>query len=711
MSGRDPLNLVGVTIADKYRVLDLAGEGGFSAVYRAEHLIWKQPVALKVFTVLESAETELRERLLADFIQEGKLMSELSSRSAAIVQARDIGKLSLPDGAWIPYMVLEWLDGTPLDVVVGYERRRQLPPRRLAEAVQLLDPVASALELAHRQGVAHRDLKPANIMIMGDARDGGTAVKVLDFGIAKVMAEHQALQEQLQLTGQQVTAFTPNYGAPEQFSRNYGATGPWTDVYAMALILIEVMRGGERALAGGTFFELGVSSCDPQRRPTPRAFGLELPPGAEEVFQRAVSVNPRDRFPAMGELWRALYQVVFPGTEWRASSGRGVPTGQMTAMSPSSGPFASRPAPSVSSQPGAMRSPTDAGVSSKPVPVPTSKVGVVVVGVVGAAALGVGLLAVMMARGGSDPTAAASAAPSASATAAAPASSLARGARIEWDGPCPKGMKLVTGGKFRMGSDDPSFPLWKPAHDVTIDSACLDVTEVTVAAFRDCVRAGACPPAAERPSFPKPGSLKEEDHEKQLVVFAELCNWDKPGRDEHPVNCVDWTSADAYCKHRGFRLPTEAEWELAARGRDGRVFPWGNDTGDHTYMNAAGREWRRWLEDHGLPRPTSLMYEADDGFAGTSPVGRFPRAMTQSGQLDMVGNVWEWTSDWYALYKPDDQVNPKGPSAGDRKAIRGGGFNGEVATWVNPAARYFQVVDARHYAIGFRCASDVKPAD
>ncbi|HZO12944.1 MAG TPA: protein kinase, partial [Polyangiaceae bacterium] len=167
---QDPLGIIGQTVEDKYRILALAGEGGFSAVYKAEHLIWNEPVAIKFFSILEAAKTELREKLLSDFIQEGKLMSQLSSRSAAIVQARDIGKLAIEGGDWIPYMVLEWLDGVSLDVVLRDERLQGMPPRTLEESMQLLEPAAIALDIAHQQKVAHRDLKPANFVIMGDPR-------------------------------------------------------------------------------------------------------------------------------------------------------------------------------------------------------------------------------------------------------------------------------------------------------------------------------------------------------------------------------------------------------------------------------------------------------------------------------------------------------------------------------------------------------------
>jgi formylglycine-generating enzyme required for sulfatase activity len=273
------------------------------------------------------------------------------------------------------------------------------------------------------------------------------------------------------------------------------------------------------------------------------------------------------------------------------------------------------------------------------------------------------------------------------------------------DGRCPRGSRVVPGGTFSMGSDDPSFPYWKPAHEVTVTTFCLDENEVTVADYRACVARGACAAADARPSYPRPEATSAESHEAHLTAFAELCNADKAERDDHPINCVDWHRADAYCRARGARLPTEAEWELAARGSDGRKFPWGDDPGGATYMNAAGVEWQRWLEAHQLPPPMSLMYQADDRWPGTAPVGRFPRAMTQTAQLDMVGNVWEWVADWYASYRAEAQKDPRGPDGGEARVIRGGGFNGEIATWLNPAARYFQLAGASVHAVGFRCAA------
>jgi serine/threonine protein kinase len=341
----DPLGLVGRTI-DKYVIAELAGEGGFSCVYKAEHQIWKEPVAIKFFNVLGEMRAELRERMLQDFIQEGKLMTKLSSRSAAIVQARDIGRYEPPGGGdWIPFMVLEWIAGTSLEAVLRDELERGLAPRDLRSSMALLEPAAVALDLAHRHNVAHRDLKPANFIVVGDARSDGALIKLLDFGIAKVMSEHQELHDQLKLTGHQVSAFTPNYGAPEQFSRTYGATGPWTDVFAMALVVIELLRGGYRALDGATFFELGVASCNAETRPTPHNLGIPVSHEVEQVFARAVALHPRDRFPTMGEFWAALHRAANPAAStWQ-------PTRQAAAPTPPTVAFG--PAPTQDSWPGA----------------------------------------------------------------------------------------------------------------------------------------------------------------------------------------------------------------------------------------------------------------------------------------------------------------------------------------------------------------------
>ncbi len=144
---------------------------------------------------------------------------------------------------------------------------------------------------------------------------------------------------------------------------------------------------------------------------------------------------------------------------------------------------------------------------------------------------------------------------------------------IDWNGPCPKGMKPVIGGTFTMGSNESIFPVSKPAHEVTIDSYCLDVTEVTVEAYQECVTTGKCSPADKRPSFPKNKGTSEEEHQSLLSAFAEFCNEGRTNRKNHPINCIDWNRADNYCKKRGFRLPNEQNGNTPRGARMAATIP------------------------------------------------------------------------------------------------------------------------------------------
>src|SRR6185437_10110227 len=142
-----------------------------------------------------------------------------------------------------------------------------------------------------RKGVAHRDVKPGNLFVIGDPR-GDATVKLLDFGIAKVVSDAQKMAGTFTKTSGQVTSFTPAYGAPEQFSRSVGATGPWTDVFALALVGVEALTQRD-PLDGDDFMQLAYASSNPSARPTPRARGASVvPDGVEAVFAKALAVKP-----------------------------------------------------------------------------------------------------------------------------------------------------------------------------------------------------------------------------------------------------------------------------------------------------------------------------------------------------------------------------------------------------------------------------------
>ena len=302
----DRFGWVGGTVDGKYRVDAVVGSGGFGVVYRAHHLGFEQKVALKCLRVPEQLTSGEREHFREMFLAEGRLLHQLSRATAGIVQALDLGAAVSPNKHWTPYLVLEWLEGEPLSQVLSARRNAGHGGLPLAEAIALLEPSARALSVAHAQGVAHRDIKPPNLFL---TRIGNRDVlKVLDFGIAKVMAETESVTRAFEETGASLQAFTARYGAPEQFSRRYGATGPWTDVFALALVLVEVVAG-RPALEGADAAQLFVQSADPDHRPTLAAFGVPVPDGIEAVLRRALSVDPRERFANAGDFWDALEAV------------------------------------------------------------------------------------------------------------------------------------------------------------------------------------------------------------------------------------------------------------------------------------------------------------------------------------------------------------------------------------------------------------------
>jgi formylglycine-generating enzyme required for sulfatase activity len=185
--------------------------------------------------------------------------------------------------------------------------------------------------------------------------------------------------------------------------------------------------------------------------------------------------------------------------------------------------------------------------------------------------------------------------------------------------------------------------------------------------------------------------MTESDHD----TGSRNCNAGRAGREEHAANCIDWHQASRYCQYVGKRLPTEAEWEHAARGFDGRTFPWGEAQPHRGLLNGCGLECVEMFRDWGYTvKPT---FEEDDGWRGTAPVGLFPAGASPYGVLDMAGNVWEWTASEYCSYPKHDCVK-------DKIALRGGGWlNHEGPRGVRAANRDSGWATMKGSALGFRC--------
>ncbi len=255
-------------------------------------------------------------------------------------------------------------------------------------------------------------------------------------------------------------------------------------------------------------------------------------------------------------------------------------------------------------------------------------------------------------------------------------------------------MALVPAGWFIRGGKGPRYCDWgvhedsAPAQRIYLDSFYMDLHEVTVAQYRRCVDTGAC-------AAPISG---------QACGPSDFCNWGVKGRDRHPVNGVTWLQARAYCTWAGKRLPTESEWEKAARGTDGRLYPWGNEqpSCERVVMmvkehndHRPGENWtdRGWGCDRRRSWPV-----------GSKTAGNSPYALQ-----DMVGNVREWVADWYSDRYQGSRWNPRGPLRGTDRALRGGSFtDGErgcpSGDWLSPKFRFARRPGYTDYRIGFRCA-------
>ncbi|AUX39693.1 protein kinase [Sorangium cellulosum] len=318
MAGSDHFGWVGATIDGQFAVEAVAGEGGFGVVYRGTHLAFEAPIAVKCLKIPSDLGEDGRAALLARFRAEARLLHRLSRLTTGVAQALHVGAATAPSGRWAPYIVMEWLDGETLESDLRRRSAAGIPPRGIDEAIALLTPAAEALAIAHGENITHRDVKPANLFLVQGR--SSAPVKVVDFGIAKVFAETPSLSAALAQTGDGPRAFSPQYAAPEQFNAKYGGTGPWTDVFATALVLLEV-ASGRRALSGSDVMQLYVAAADEQHRPGLRRSGIAASPELEAVFLRALAVRPALRYANLDEMWTAL----------RAAQATSRPGGQATS--------------------------------------------------------------------------------------------------------------------------------------------------------------------------------------------------------------------------------------------------------------------------------------------------------------------------------------------------------------------------------------------
>ncbi len=503
------------------------------------------------------------------------------------------------------------------------ERLKKTERMPWQEAARLLVPIAKALDYAHKRGMIHRDVKPSNILITETGEP-----MLTDFGVAKILDDEATLD----LTGTNMAVGTPEYMAPEQVTAK--TVDHRADIYALGVVFYEMVTGRKPFQADTPMAVLFKHASEPLPRPT--MYAPRLPKAVEQALLKALAKKPENRYQSMGEMAVALERL-------------------LQGKTASTKPHRQKP-------------------KMERMPFPVKSIWFVLGGV----ALVSVLLGWLL---GSGKPVAISAAPTPTVTftltktamlilAFTPTPVITPMPSITPTPPLKAGdpwvrpadgmvMHYIPAGEFEMGSEDGNSDELPP-HTVYLDAFWMDETEVTNAMYIKCMDAGTCE---------KPSSTHYE--------YMSLAN--------HPVVHVSWQDAQAYCEWAGGRLPTEAEWEKAARGGlDGKKYPWGNDV---AVCNQSAENAAQFVRCNGH----------------TVPVGSFNA--NGYGLYDMAGNVLEWVADWYDsdYYKNSPRDNPTGPPPGEYRVFRGGSWTFE-SDGLRCAIRGYNFPIYEYYDLGFRCA-------
>ena len=626
-------NLIGTSLG-RYHILEQLGEGGMATVYKAYDTRLERDVALKVIR-REVFPPKQLERMLIRFKREAKVVANLKHPN--IVKVLDFGE---EDG--IPFLVMDFIPGGTLKERLKQYQGRHFPWK---EAARFLAPIARALGYAHQEDgkIIHRDVKPANILITS------SGIPMLsDFGIAKVLE----LDETLELTNTGVGIGTPEYMAPEQASKNFDHR---TDIYALGTVFYEMLTGRRPYEADTPLAVMIKKNTDPL--PLPTKIISDLPVQVERILLRALAKNPNHRYSNMNDFALALENLA-------------------------KGILPDSPAP-----------------RTRPITVPihqiSAKLGLGLIGAIILCAAGFLILWFFFNRFIRPQPDSVTQVNEVESTSELPPTLDTPTGEIPITQPLrnipiPIETKtsttdnsvfvLVPEGEFIMGSDpdDPYF--WgaeMPKHDVYLNAFWIQITEVTNSMYRACVDEGSCSSPSETSSRTHKDYFENESY------------------NDYPAINVTYKGAVSYCAWVGGRLPTEAEWEKAARGTDGSLFPWGNDDIQDNFAN---------LCDANCTNLDTPEFGLNDGYADVAPVGSFPAGTSPYGALDMAGNVWEWIRDWYdeKYYASSPARNPENTKDSGPRVLRGGSWN-YGASNVRASNRW-SIPDYRIVDVGFRCA-------
>lgn len=693
----------------RYFLLRPLGRGGFATVWEADDRKEGKRVAIKVLHPQLAADAARRER----FFRGARAMARLDHPNVVRVL------VPYEEDAGFFYFVMELVKGGDLHRAVLEKRVER------SKVVPLVLQVGDALAVAHEAGFVHRDVSPHNVLL----GEGGEA-QLSDFDL--VAAEGTTGGTRTGAMGKFL------YAAPEVMSRPQDADAR-ADVFALGMTAIFCLHGADLP-------------TNVIRRPEQLLAKLDCGPLAP-VLQKSIEWEAEDRYPnvrAFCEALRAASQRAVleppvdlfgslarpPGRpsdllEWTPSEPSNVQPSEsvpeQAAVAPVAGPAVQQA--TVQAVKEAPPGPPEVLESNAIEEVPTARstsrrTALWIGGTLLALVASGGAVTKLWPRDDKQPSPMSSAnqivtasiavnasvAPSGSVSAAPSAStSVTPSATVlAMPSPCPPDMAFIAAGTFRMGSDDDDKDAGedeKPAHDVTLSAFCIDVTEVTVASYRQCTKEAKnelkCLPAPTTVQWPEYGAA-------EVKRWSQFCNGDRSDRDQHPLNCVDWKRADTYCKWAGRALPTEAQWEFAARGKERRKYPWASgEVPGPTLLNACGSECRE-MGKKKFGATWTVIQEGNDGAETTAPVKSYAKGATPEGVYDMAGNVWEWMQNTKAEYSAAPAENPLQINHGPLRALRGGGWLSDTSSSVRAAARNELHAGIRLDNGGFRCALTLK---